>query len=115
MSVINYTNEAGSLLPSTMMTRHSFLDANNTIAEKINYVKELQAQGKYDEAANYITSQDLKQYVLSAEYINFIDEETRNIEILTKTKQQSIYYDENEPGYAVDGDVWISSVNINEG
>lgn len=115
MSEINYTHEAGSLLPNTMMTRHNFLDANNAIAEQINHVKELQAQGKYAEAANYITSQNLQQYVLSAEYINFIDEETRNLEIMTKGKQQSIYYTENEPGFAAAGDVWISSNNISEG
>lgn len=105
--VINYTNDSGSLLPNQVMTRHYFSNVNNTIAEKVNHVKELQLAGQYAEAANYIESQGLQQYILSADYINFIDEETRNLEIMIKSKQQSIYYSADEPGYATNGDVWI--------
>ena len=45
--------------------------------------------------------------MLTSEYVNMIDEETRNLEIMCKSNKQSLYYMDNEPGFAVDGDVWI--------
>jgi len=107
MSVINYTHDAGSELPNRPMGHHTFYDVTNSIASQINHVKQLQAEGKYTEAANYVTSQNLQHYILSANYINFLDEETRNLEIMCKAKQQSIYYMNDEPGFAEAGDVWI--------
>jgi hypothetical protein len=107
MSEINYTHEYGSQLPNTPMSLHHFLDATDAISSLINEVKELQAQGLYAEAANVITANNLKRYMLTSEYINLIDEETRNLEIMCKTNQQSIYYMNNEPAFALISDVWI--------
>ncbi len=107
MSVVNYTHEYGSQIPNSPMNLHHFLDATDAISGLITQVKELQAQGRYSEAANIITANNLKQYMLTSEYVNMIDEETRNLEIMCKTKQQSIYYMDNEPGFATNGDVWI--------
>lgn len=107
MSEINYTHEYGSQLPNTPMPLHHFLDATDEIASLINEVKELQAQGLYAEAANIITANNLKRYMLTSEYINLIDEETRNLEVMCKTNQQSIYYMDDEPAFALVADVWI--------
>lgn len=106
MGVINYTHDY-SQFPNRFMDRHNFKDVNNDVASIINQVKELQAQGKYAEAANIVDSQDLKEYILSAEYINELDEETRNVEIKCISKKQSIYYFTDEPGFSDVGDVWI--------
>lgn len=107
MSVVNYTHEYGSQIPNSPMSLHHFLDATDAISGLITQVKELQAQGRYSEAANIITANNLKQYMLTSEYVNMIDEETRNLEIMCKANQQSIYYMDNEPGFATNGDVWI--------
>lgn len=111
MSVIDYTNEYSNL-PFQPMTRHNFENVTNSIASIINQVKELQAQGKYAEAASIVEAQDLKKYTLSSEYINGIDEETRNLEIMCKSKKQSVYYMDDEPGFGAAGDVWISGEEI---
>ena len=105
-----YTHEY-SLFPDQILTRHSFKDADDTIASIINQIKTLQANGEYDRAAEYIESNKdtLGPYVLGAEYLNTIDEETRNIEIYTKSKKQQIYYQDDEPGEtSYVNDVWLS-------
>ncbi len=106
----NYTNEY-SKLPHQIMDRHNFKDVDNSVALLVNQIKTLQAQGKYDKVNSIIKSnkENLKQYCLSAEHFNALDEETRNLEILTKSKKQSIYYSEDiEPDVVSVSDVWIS-------
>lgn len=107
MGVINYTNDY-SQLPHKIMDKHNFKDVTDEIAPIIEQVKTLQSQGKYAEAANVITNNNLKSYIMSAQYINQIDEETRNLEIMCVSKKQSIYYFEDEPGFVVEGDIWIN-------
>lgn len=113
MAIINYTKDYSGL-PFKIMARHNFKDVTNDIAPIINQVKALQAEGKYAEAANIVDSQRLKEYTMSAEYINAIDEETRNLEIMCKSKKQSIYYMEDEPGFGTEGDVWINKGEITD-
>ena len=114
MSSINYTHEYRNPgLPDNPMPLHNFRDVNDSIASIINQVKQLQAEGRYADAADLVTANNLKQYTMTTEYINMIDEETRNLEIMCKANQQSVYYMENEPGFASPADVWISSNPIN--
>lgn len=110
MSIVNYTREYGSQLPDSVKQLNNFTDVTDAQAALINQIKELQAQQRYDEANAIITANDLQRSILSSEYINQLDEETRNLEIMCKANQQAIYYTEDEPGYASNGDVWISSV-----
>ena len=107
MSVIDYTHEYNSQLPNSPMELHNFADITDSIASIIQQVKDLQAQQRYSEAADIITAYDLKKYMMTSEYVNLIDEETRNLEIMCKANSQSIYYMDNEPGFASVGDVWI--------
>ena len=105
----SYTNEF-SRLPSEIMTRHYFKDIDNTVANEVNQIKILQAQGQYDKVNEIIANNpSLKQYVFGADDFNAIDEETRNLEILAKSKKQQIYYTDDEPDYAVAQDIWIGS------
>ncbi len=96
------------------MERHYFKDIDNTIADLINQIKTLQAQGQYDRVNAIIkeNKENLAQYVIGSDYINAIDEEIRNLEIYAKSKKQSIYYEESEPEYAVHSDVWIGNEKI---
>lgn len=111
MAVINYTNEYSGL-PYNIMTRTNFRDITDEDAEVVNQVKVLQSEGRYADAANLVEGSDLDKCVISSKYINGIDEETRNLEIMCKSKKQSVYYMEDEPGFGVAGDVWISEEEI---
>ena len=63
----SYTNEF-SKLPSEIMTRHYFKDIDNTVANEVNQIKILQAQGKYDKVNEIMKAHpELKPYIFSAE------------------------------------------------
>lgn len=106
---INYTNEYGSRLPYAPMNLHNFTNVPDGKAAVINYIKELQAQGRYDEAAALIQSNNLASCMLTSEVINQMDEETRNLEIMCMSEKQSIFFTAEPPGFAIEGDVWIET------
>ena len=103
-----YTNEY-SKLPLQIMELHNYKDVNDSIAEVVNEIKELQSKGLYNQAARVIENNKdvLGKYVFSVEAFNAIEEETRNLEIMTMERKQSIYYD-IEPDDPATSDVWIS-------
>lgn len=105
----DYTNEYSSF-PDQILTRHNFKDVDDSIASIVNQIKTLQANGEYSRAAAYIdmNKDTLGPYVLGSEYLNTIDEETRNVEIYCKSKKQQIYYQDDEPAKtAYQYDVWL--------
>lgn len=104
----HYTNEYSSF-PHELMSLHHFKDVDDSIGSLVNQIKILQAQRKYDKVSDIIQeSKDmLSQYCLGAEHINRLDEEIRNLEIYAVSKNQSIYYLEEEPEWATTFDVWI--------
>jgi hypothetical protein len=105
----SYTHEY-SQFPIETLKKHYFKDVDDSVAPLINQIKELQNQGQYDKVNEIVKNniENLSKYVLSTEYINLIDEETRNLEIYTKSKKQSIFYDDEEPeGNTAVFDVWI--------
>ena len=103
----SYTNEY-SRLPTELLTLHHYKDVDDSVAPLINQIKILQSQGAYDRVNSIISERpDLKQYVFGSDDWNALEEETRNLEILTKSKKQQIFYQSEEP----DGgncNVWIS-------
>ena len=104
---MNYTNEY-SQLPYKIMGRHYYKDIDNSVANEVNQIKELQAQQQYDKVNEILANRpDLKQYVMGSDGINAIDEETRNLEIFAMSKKQQIYYLDVEPEFAVEQDIWI--------
>lgn len=106
----NYTNEY-SHLPNKIMELHNFKDVTDDIASIINQIKSLQSKGSYNEASKLIEQNKdiLGQCMLSTEYLNAIDEETRNLEIMAKSKAQSIYYQATKPSGYIVNDVWIGA------
>ena len=105
----SYTNEY-SQFPRQLMTLHQFMDVTDHIADFVDRIKYLQSCGLYGQAAKLIEMNKdvLSKYFLSAEYLNFLDEETRNLEIMAKSKNQSIYYQDDNPfEYCLLNDVWI--------
>ena len=106
---MNYTNEY-SKLPFEIMERHYFKDVDDSVAPLIEKIKYLQSEGKYNKVNEIIKNRpDLAQYCFGSDYINAIDEETRNLEIYAKSKKQSIYYQSEEPSDDISdiSDVWV--------
>lgn len=103
-----YTHEYSNF-PFELLKLHHFKDADNTVANEINQIKILQAQGNFDKVNEIIQANKdtLGQYCHGADYINEIDEATRNVQIFAKSKKQSIYYMMEEPEWATTSDVWI--------
>ena len=113
-----YTHKAGSNFPNEVYTVNNFQDVNTSMAGIINTIKQYQASGNYRAAAQYIqdyASIDLKKYLLDSAAINRIDEETRNLEIYSKNRQQQIFYQETDPEDMLSlGDVWIGDFETEE-
>ncbi|MCR5503437.1 MAG: hypothetical protein K6F53_10545 [Lachnospiraceae bacterium] len=96
--------------PNEIYTPHEFRDADNSVGNLINDIKQAMASGHYDDAQRIMSTYagTLEPYVLNTEHINMIEEETRNLEIFAKSRQQAVFYQEDEPEYAQIDDVWIS-------
>lgn len=103
----SYTNEY-SRLPQELFVPHHFKDVDDTVAPFVNQIKLLQSQGKLNKVNEIIANRpDLQPYVFGAEDWNALEEETRNLEILTKSKKQQIFCQTKEP----DGgncNVWLA-------
>ena len=103
-----YTNQYSDF-PASLYTPHNFKDADNTIAAHINTIKGYMRSGNYRAAQEYMNTYKsaLAPYMLSAENINMIEEELRNIEIYAWSQKQAIFFTNIEPGSAEINDVWI--------
>lgn len=104
----DFTHEY-SQFPDKVWERRYFKDVNDTIAEVINQIKNLQSQGLYNQAQRIIEQNKdvLGKYIIDTEYVNAVDEELINLEKYAKQQKQSIYFQENEPD-GVLNDIWIS-------
>lgn len=102
----SYTNEY-SKLPEELFTPHNYKDVDDSIAPLVNQIKVLQAKGQFSKVNEIIASRtDLQPYIFGADDWNALEEETRNLEILTKSKKQQIYCQSTEPDGG-DCNVWI--------
>ena len=103
-----YTNQY-SQFPSQVYTPHNFRDADDDVGALINTIKGYMARGDYSQAQFYIEQNRsiLEPYVLNTEHINQIEEETRNTEIYALSRQQAVFYSDEDPDYTEVNDVWI--------
>ena len=107
-----YTHEAGSLFPETLITLTNYKNADSTVEALLLQIKTYQDSGDYDSAQQLIDENinTLRQYVLDTAAINRYVEEIRNLEIYTKTHKQQIFYQSAAPStYVYDGDIWIGN------
>ena len=105
-----YTSIFGSEYPNDIITVTEYKNADNTIGQLLNQIKQAEESGNYSEAQSIIRANAnvLKQYVMDSSAINRYQEEIRNIEIFVKANKQQIFYQTSEPrSYASVGDVWI--------
>ncbi len=99
-----------SQFPNKVWERRYFKDVDDSVAEVINQIKNLQSQGLYNQAQRIIEQNKdvLGKYIINTEYLNAVDEEMINLEKYTKQQKQSIYFQEDEPDGGILNDVWIS-------
>ena len=103
----SYTHEYSNL-PEKLFTPHHFKDVDDTVAPLINQIKILQSQGQYNRINEIIANRhDLQPYIFGAENWNALEEETRNLEILAKSKKQQVFCQSEEPDGG-DCNVWIA-------
>ena len=106
-----YENEFSSF-PDKEITLHNFKDVSESdnVAELNNDINSLRAKGYYTQAAVKIkeNSSILSKYIVDATTFRTWEEEIYNAQIYAKQKQQSIYFDQNEPN-CLEGDVWIGN------
>ena len=97
-----------SHFPTKKITKHHFKNIDDDIADIINQINTLRAQGLYNQAARLIqnNSDILSQYIADATTFRTWEEEIYNTQIYAKKKQQSVYFDDAEPD-CMDGDVWL--------
>lgn len=108
---MEYTNTFGSQFPEHVLEQKVFKDVDQRVLPLVNQIKTLQNAGDFA-GANAIIQRNkelLESYMLSSDYLNFLCEETRNIEIFAKTlTQNTLYQDYTPDSDVVDKDmVWI--------
>lgn len=98
-----------SQFPDKVWERRYFKDVDDSIAVEINQIKNLQAQGLYNQAQRIVEQNKdvLGKYIVNSEYFNAADEELINLEKYAKQKKQSIFFQTEEPDAELN-DVWIS-------
>lgn len=107
MSLI-YENEFSNF-PQELITLHHFKDIDDNIADIINQINSLRSQGLYNQAAHIIDANKdvLSQYVIDAITFRTWEEEIYNTQRYARKVQQQIYFQEDEPDFCEEGDVWI--------
>lgn len=102
-----YENEFSSF-PDKFITRHNFKNIDDTIANLINQINSYRSQGAYAEAANFIQNNpSLSQYIVDAVTFRTWEEEIYNTQKYAKQQQQVIYFEDEEPEYCLENDVWL--------
>lgn len=98
-----------SQFPQELIALHNFKNVDNTIAETINNINTLRSQGDYAEAASLIESNKklLSQYIIDATTFRTWEEEIYNAQKYAKQAQQKIFFDDKEPEYCIEEDVWL--------
>lgn len=105
---MGYTHEYSNF-PTELYVLHNYKDADDSIGHLINTIKGYMKSGNYSQAKYYVeqNKEILAPYMINAETINGLEEEIRNLEIFARTRQQCVFYDDNEPEEVEFGDVWI--------
>lgn len=96
---MKYTKIFGSQFPKHILEQKTFKDVDQTVLPLVNQIKTLQNAGDFEGANTIIENNKelLSSYMLSSNYLNFLCEETRNLEIFATTLTQNTLYQDSEP------------------
>lgn len=98
-----------SNFPQQKITKHNFKNIDDSIAPIIDQINSLRTQGLYNQASRIIDANKdvLAQYVIDAVTFRTWEEEIYNTQRYALKIQQQIYFDDEEPDYCEEGDIWI--------
>lgn len=100
-----------SSFPQKLITLHHFKNIDDNVASVINQINTLRSQGLYTQAAVIMDNNKdiIKQYVVDAVTFRTIEEEIYNTQMYAKAQQQVIFFEDEEPEYCLENDVWIGA------
>lgn len=103
-----YENEFSNF-PQKLITLHNFKDVDDNIAGIINQINTLRSQGLYNQASRIIENNKdiLPQYIVDAVTFRTWEEEIQNTQKYARKIQQQIYFQDDEPDYCEEDDIWI--------
>lgn len=102
-----YENEFSNF-PQQLIIKHNFKNIDDTIANLINQINMLRSQGAYTEAVNLIQhNPSLSQYIVDAVTFRTWEEEIYNTQKYAKAQQQVIFFEDEEPEFCLEDDVWL--------
>lgn len=103
-----YENEFSNF-PQQLIKLHNFKNIDDNIASIINQINSLRSQGLYNQASRIIKNNKdiLAQYVVDAVTFRIWENEIYNTQKYAKQVQQSIYFEDEEPDYCIEEDVWL--------
>lgn len=103
-----YENEFSNF-PNKKITKHNYKNVDDNIAPIINQINSLRTQGLQNQASRIIDANKdtLAQYVIDAVTFRTWEEEIYNAQNYALKIQQQIYFDDEEPDYCEEGDIWI--------
>ncbi len=98
-----------SQFPQELIALHNFKNIDQTIVNLINNINSYRSRGEYAEAASLIDNNKelLSQYIVDATTFRTWEEEIYNAQKYAKQAQQVIYFDDEEPEYCIEEDVWL--------
>lgn len=98
-----------SNFPQNLITLHNFQDVDDNIATVINEINTLRSQGLYNKASRIIEQNNdiLKRYIVDTVTFRTWEEEIQNTQKYAKKVQQQIYFQDEEPDYCEEDDLWI--------
>lgn len=102
-----YSHEFSNF-PEQLITKHDFVNVDDSTADLINQINSLRANGKLGDAAKLIreNSDRLKNRGADAVIFRTWDEEIHNTQVCAKQKQQVVFTQDEEPECEL-GDIWI--------
>lgn len=104
-----YSHEFSNF-PEQLITKHNFVNVDDSTASLVNQINSLRLSGKYNEAAKLIreNSDRLKNRVADSSTFRTLEEEILNTQIYAKQKQQVVFTQDDEPEGEL-GDIWIGA------
>lgn len=103
-----YENEFTNF-PHKLITKHNFKNVDETVAVLFNQINTLRSQGLYSQAAKIVQDNKdfLSPYIVDAVVIRMLEEEIYNTQKYAKQQQQSVFFEDEEPDYCEEEDIWL--------
>lgn len=103
-----YENEFTNF-PHKLIIKHNYKNVDESVATLINQINTLRSQGLYAQAAQIVQNNKelLSPYIIDAVTFRTLEEEIYNTQKYAKQQQQSVFFEDDEPDYCEEEDIWL--------